>query len=215
MDTISVVIVDDHPTFRSGLRVVFEAAADVAVIGEGATAADAVAVIEAGRPRVALIDLDLPDGSGLDVIRRVGRDGVACLVLSMHSDEDSLHAAIEAGARGYLLKGADAAEILTAVRMVANGGAAFGAGMAERMLGARSRPAPAAPFPELTERERAVLTELATGRSNATIAARTGLAPKTVRNYVSTICVKLGAADRVDLILRARSAGIGSADRPT
>jgi DNA-binding NarL/FixJ family response regulator len=168
-----------------------------------------------------LMDINMPDLSGVVVARAIGADapGVGLLMLTMLSDDDSVFAALRAGARGYLLKGSTPDEVVAAIRAVAAGGALFGERIAARIVDyfaggpAESAPGPveeAAALPELTEREREILTFLADGESNPTIAARLYLSPKTVRNHVSNILAKLHVADRRQAMLRAREAGLGS-----
>lgn len=208
---IDVVLVEDHPTFRLGLRMRLEAEGDIAVVGEAGTAGQAVEVIEETAPDVAVVDLDLAGADGVELLRTlsVAAPRVATLVLTMLSD-DSVTAAVRAGARGYLLKDAEPARIVAAVRAVAAGESVFSPTVAARLLGALAAPTPGRTvFPELTDREHEILRQLAAGLTNAEIGRRLALRPKTVRNYVSNVLAKLHAADRAEAVLRARRAGLG------
>jgi DNA-binding NarL/FixJ family response regulator len=212
-DTITILIADDHPMFRFGMRARLSAEADLAVIGEAGSGEAAVALVGQLAPDVVLMDLNLPGLNGIEATRviRAGHPQIAVLIVTM-SDDASVFAAMQAGARGYLLKDADAEEIVRAVRAVAHGEAIFSPSVAQRVIGYFATPRPAAPrqqFPELTERERGVLELLASGLTNAAIADRLSLSPKTVRNYVSAVFAKLQVADRAEAIIRARDAGLG------
>jgi DNA-binding NarL/FixJ family response regulator len=218
MEPIRVVIADDHPFFRDGLRVLLETTADTALVGEAASGDEVVALAASLQPDVILMDLQMPGLNGVEATRRIARESphIGVLVVTMYEDDASVFAAMQAGARGYLLKGADKEELLLALRAVSRGEAIFGPAIARRLMQyfAAPRPAggPAAPpaaFPELTEREREVLALLAAGRNNQEIAAQLFLTLKTVRNYVSNIFSKLQVADRVQAALRAREAGLG------
>lgn len=195
-----VLIVDDHPIFREGLRGTLSTADDLDVVGDCGDGREAVAVAERLQPDLVLMDLHLPELGGVEATRQIvaASPHVAVLVLSMLDDDDSVFAAVRAGARGYLLKGARPEDILRGVRSVAGGEAVFGPGIAERVLAffaeAHARPQPPA-FPELTVREREVLQLVAGGARNADIAARLYLSPKTVRNHVSNIFAKLQVAE--------------------
>lgn len=213
---LRVVIIDDHPVFRAGLRAILEAEPSLELVAEAAAGHAGVRSIADTRPDVAIVDLHLPDLSGIEVTRLVTAAGdTAVLVLTMLDDDDSVFAALRSGAAGYLMKGADADDIVRAVHSVAAGEAVFGPGIARRVLGffaGVDRAAPEA-FPQLTDREREVLDLIAAGRSNPTIARDLGLTLKTVRNYVSNILTKLHVSDRSQAIVRAREAGLGR--RPT
>jgi DNA-binding NarL/FixJ family response regulator len=209
MSALRVLVVDDHPLFRAGVSGLLGTVADTEVVGTAGDGEAAVREATLARPDVILMDLDLPGMSGLEAIRRIAKASPesAVLVLSMLDDDESVLAAMRAGARGYVLKGAGQEELLAAIRAVAAGGAVFGAAVAGRMLAALDRPQPVDPaFPELTEREAEVLTLMADGRDNRSIAAELGVSAKTVANHVSHVLTKLQARDRVEAVLRAREA---------
>lgn len=207
---IRVLIADDHPLFRSGLRASLAEADDVEVVGEAGDGLSAVAAALEHSPDVVLMDLQMPGMNGVDATRRIvgARADIGILVLTMFEDDGSVFAAMRAGARGYVLKGAGQADVLRAIRTVACGEAIFGAAVARRLLGYLSEPQQA-PFPELTQREREVLELLAAGKSNQAIAADLFLSLKTVRNHVSNIFTKLQVPDRAQAIVRARDVGLG------
>lgn len=209
MTAIRVVIVDDHPLFRSGLRTLLEADGGTEVVGEAANGEDAVALVADTAPDVVLMDMDMPGLDGVEATRRVvdAHPQIGVLMLTMLEDPGSLDAALAAGARGYLVKGADGDEALRAIRAVADGQVIFSAAVSGHVLD-RARGAEAEPFPELTDREREILRLMARGCTNAAIAERVYLTPKTVRNYTSSIFSKLGVHDRATAIVRAREAGL-------
>ncbi len=210
-EPLRVVVADDHPMFRDGLRVLLATEPQIELVGEAATGEEAVELVLAVQPDVAVMDLRLPGISGIEATRRIvaAAPHVGVLVITMFEDDESVFASMRAGARGYLLKGADHDEIVRAVAAVANGEAVFGPGVARRVLGyfAGSSPSPA--FPELTAREREVLELVAAGQGNGAIAETLFVSDKTVRNHVSNILTKLCAADRAQAIVRAREAGFG------
>jgi DNA-binding NarL/FixJ family response regulator len=209
---IRVVIVDDHSLVRQGLEAVLASAEDVAVVGQAADGRAAVDVVADAEPDVVLMDLQLPELSGLEATREIleARPETAVLVLTMFEDDDTVHAAIAAGAVGYLLKGADGEDILAAVRSAAAGQAVFGAALAPRLrtFFADRRTNPAT-FPELTDRERVILDKLAAGLTNVEIGRALFLSPKTVANNVSMILAKLHLSERGQVIVLARDAGLG------
>ncbi len=209
---IRVLIADDHPVFRDGLRGLVERAPDLELAGEAETGVEAVELAGSARPGIVLMDLRMPEMSGIEATRRIleADPSVGVLVLTMSEDDESLFAAMRAGARGYIPKDADSEELLRAIRAAAVGEAIFGASIARRLMtffasGGRS----ASPFPELTEREHEILVLIAQGRSNSDIAHRLGITGKTVRNHVANVFAKLRVADRSQAIVRAREAGLG------
>ena len=214
--SIRVVVADDHPVFRAGMVAVLAAADGVEVVGEAADGPAAVELVARERPDAVLMDLRMPGGGGLAATAEIAarHPGVAVLVLTMDEDEDSVFAALRAGARGYLLKEADGDDVERALLAVARGEAVFGPRVAQRVIaffaggGAAPRPA-AQPFPQLTDREREVLELLASGKDNASIARRLVLSEKTVRNRVSDVLVKLHARTRAEAVAKARDAGLG------
>jgi DNA-binding NarL/FixJ family response regulator len=208
---IRVAVVDDHPVFRSGLRTLVEESELLEFAGEAADGEAAVTLCVTKPPDVVLMDVRMPGTSGVDATRRIldAEPSVGVLMLTMLEDDTSLVAALRAGARGYVLKGAPPDEIVRAVVAVASGQAVFGSGVAGRVTGLVASGGRSHPFPELTLRERDILDLVARGRANHEIAARLGLSEKTVRNNVSSIFAKLRVADRSALIVRAREAGVG------
>lgn len=217
MEPIRILITDDHTLFRDGLRALLDSAADAEVIGEAASGEEAVAKAAALQPDAVLMDIQMPGLNGIEATRRILRASphIGVIVVTMFEDEDSVFAAVRAGARGYILKGADQSEMLRAVRAVASGEALFGPKVARRLMEFFANLREAAPeiaaqvFPELTDRERQVLNLIAQGHNNSAIAERLSLSPKTVRNHVSNIFSKLQVADRAQAIVRARDAGLG------
>jgi DNA-binding NarL/FixJ family response regulator len=210
-----VLVVDDHPVYRDGLVLTLASSRDFEPIGEAGSAEAAIELVADRRPDMVLMDLRLPGMSGIEATRRIlAVDGrILVVVVSMLEDDDSIFAAMRAGARGYLLKGADRDELLAALHAVARGEVIFGAAIARRVMAffsGQSPAAAAAAFPELTEREREILERIARGEPNGVIAQRFGLSDKTVRNHVSSILNKLQVADRAQAIVRARDAGLGS-----
>jgi DNA-binding NarL/FixJ family response regulator len=212
---IRVVIADDHPMFRYGLRAVLDATEEVTVVGEATDGQQLLTVVDQTRPDVVLTDLAMPGLDGAAATRRLleRHPQLGVLALTMHDDDQALFGALRAGARGYLLKGADKAEILRAVLAVAAGEAVYGAAVARRIVefftGAQQRYT-AQVFPELTAREREVLDLVATGCGNHEIARRLVLSEKTVRNHVAAILLKLEVSDRAAAVAKARDAGLGS-----
>jgi DNA-binding NarL/FixJ family response regulator len=210
--TVRVVLADDHPMYRFGLRSVLDASPEVEVVGEAADGAELLAVTEATGPDVVLTDLSMPRLPGIAAIDELTRrrPGLGILVLTMHEDDASLFGALRAGARGYLLKGADSQEIVRAVLAVAGGDAVYGGAVARRVVDALTGTAARAPaLPELTAREREVLELLAAGLPTGQIARRLALSDKTVRNHVSAVLTKLQVPDRAAAVARAREAGLG------
>jgi DNA-binding NarL/FixJ family response regulator len=215
VSTIRVVLADDHPVVRAGLSALLGSLPDVEVVAVAADGRSAVREVVVHKPDVAVLDLQMPELDGFAAIRELGRAApdVAVLVLTMFDDEESLFAAMRAGARGYVVKGAEQEEIDRAIRAVAAGEAIFSPGVAHRVLQYfASPPQVAEPFPDLTAREREILALLADALPNHTIAARLELSPKTVANNLSSIYLKLQVADRSAAMLRAREAGLGGSE---
>lgn len=211
MEPLRVLIADDHPLFRVGLRTVLEATDDLQVVGEAADGAEAVRLAIRDRVDVALFDVHMPVLDGIQAAARVHAQApeLRVLMLTMFRDDASVFAALRAGARGYVLKDADRSELLRAVRAVGRGEAIFSPAIAGRVLEHFARPHPSVvpeAFPMLTARERDVLDLLAHGRTNPQIAARLGLTRKTVSNYVSAILTKLQVATRVEAAEQVRRA---------
>jgi DNA-binding NarL/FixJ family response regulator len=216
---VRVLVADDHPIFLAGMRQLLETQPGLTCVGAASTGAQAVRLVADEHPDVAVLDLDMPDLSGVEAARAIAEHdpSVGVLMLTMLGDDDSVFAALRAGARGYLLKGSGPDDVVAAIRSVAGGGAVFGPTIAARIVdyfatarpATRDEPADRGAFPDLTAREREILTYLADGESNTTIAARLYLSPKTVRNHVSSILTKLHVTDRRQAMLRAREAGLG------
>ena len=218
MAPLRILIADDHPLFRSGLRALLGAVPDTTVVGEATTGEEAIALAAEFQPDVVVMDIQMPGVSGIDATRRVldASPHIGVLVVTMFEDDYSVFAAMRAGAKGYVLKDADEEDILHAIRAVGKGEAIFSPAVARRVIdfftGTRSeleRAVPVRAFPELTDREREVLDHIAQGLSNPEIATRLYLSPKTVRNHISNIFAKLQVADRAQAIVRAREAGLG------
>ncbi len=214
VNAIRVVVVDDHQIVREGLSSLLGALDGLDVVGTASDGRDAIHGVAETGPDVVVMDIQMPQLDGIEATRMItGRQpGVRVVMLTMNEDDETVLAAIRAGASGYLLKGSGAEEVQTAIRAAAAGGMVFGASLAARVAsyfsGAGSRQAPE-PFPELTERERDVLRLLATGLSNDAIAAELFVSNKTVRNAVSGVYAKLHAAGRAEAIIKAREAGYG------
>ncbi len=218
MDPIRLLIVDDHALFRDGLCAILATAPDVEVVGEAANGQEALQKVKALSPDVVLMDIQMPDMTGLEATRRTLETNpeVGIIMITMLEDDDSLFAAMRAGARGYVLKGADKAEMLRSIRAVAQGEAIFGPAIASRLTGffrqvdvALQEHDNATAFPELTDREREILELIASGRNNQEIAATLHITIKTVSNHISSIYNKLQVADRAQAIILAREAGMG------
>ncbi len=200
--------------FRHGMSALLGSIADAEVVGEATTGEEAIALAESLDPDVVLMDIKMPGVNGLEATRRIVQadPGIGVLVLTMLEEDDAIFAAMRAGARGYLVKGADQVEVLRAIRAVANGEAIFGQAIARRLIHFFSGPREAAAakaFPDLTDREREILVLIGDGRSNPQIAQRLLLSEKTVRNHISNIFSKLEVAHRAEAMVRAREAGLG------
>lgn len=209
--TVRVVVADDHSLVREGLRSLLSVVDGLELVDAVSSAGDAVRATVTSRPDVLVLDINMPDGSGIEVARELQRvaPDVAILMLTMYDDDDSVFAAMRAGAKGYVLKGADPEDVVRAIQAVATGNTILGPGVASRALAYLSRPASKPAFPTLTAREREVLDLIAAGLGNATIASRLGVAPNTVGNHVSSIFAKLQVASRSEAIVKARDAGLG------
>ncbi len=207
-----VLVADDHPAYRRGLLLMLGGVEGLEVVGEAGTGLAALALAQDVRPDVVVMDLRMPELDGIEATRRLvqGPQAPAVIVLTMFEDDDSVFAAMRAGAQGYLLKGADQEEIVRAIRAAAAGEAIFGPEVARRVIAhfATGAGSTSAAFPSLTEREREVLELVAAGKGNATIAHELMISLKTVRNHVSNIFTKLQVSDRAAAIVKARRAGL-------
>jgi DNA-binding NarL/FixJ family response regulator len=210
---IRIVVADDHPMVRYGITAVLADVAEIEVVGEAADGRELQAMVATTKPDVVLTDLAMPVLDGITAIRRlrVTHPDVAVLVLSMHEDDESVLAALQAGARGYLVKGAERAELVHAIESIAAGDAVYGQSVANRIIALLAKATTAQPpaFPDLTTREREVLDLVAAGLRNRTIAERLDISEKTVRNNVSSVLTKLQVDDRTSAAIKAREAGLG------
>ncbi len=218
MDAVTrVVLADDHPVYRQGLTVILSGLPDIELVGVASNGVEALALVEDLVADVALLDLHMPAMGGIEATRLLTQryPQVAVLVLTMYEDDESVLAAIRAGAQGYLVKGASGERIVAAIRAVAAGEIVFGAAVGRHILGnvtaaaTRTAATPSRPFPTLTGREFEVLNLIAAGRSNPDIARSLYLSEKTIRNHVSSIFTKIDVANRSEAIVRAREAGLG------
>jgi DNA-binding NarL/FixJ family response regulator len=212
-DPVRLLVVDDHTLFRDGLRALFASVQDMQVVGEASTGKQAIEAVVESSPDVVLMDVQMPDLNGIEATRSILRanPSVAVIIVTMVEEDDFIFAAMRAGARGYVLKEADQAELLRAIRAVARGEALFGSAIADRLMGffARLKHVGSEAFPALTDREIRVLELIARGYNDARIARQLGISPKTVRNHVSNVLSKLQVADRTEAVIRARQAGMG------
>jgi DNA-binding NarL/FixJ family response regulator len=211
---LRVLVADDHPVFRMGLKALLNSLPEMVVVGEASQGADAVRLAAELVPDVVVMDLNMPGMNGVEATLSIvrARPDTAVLVLTLSEDEESVFAAMRAGARGYLVKGSDTDEVVAAITAVGRGEAIFGPAIAHRILSFLTRPLSAydeQTFPQLSQREREVLDLIAAGVNNPDIAKRLFLSPKTVRNHVSSVFTKLQVADRAQAIVRARAAGLG------
>jgi DNA-binding NarL/FixJ family response regulator len=213
MEPLRILIADDHPLFRHGIREFLNLSPDIQVVGEAMDGEEAMSQAETLHPDVILMDVNMPGVNGIEATRRIlhASPHIRILVVTMFEDDGTVFAAMRAGARGYILKDADKENILRAIKAVANGEAIFSPTIATRLIDFFSTQSSSLPrdiFPSLTERERQILQLIARGKSNAEIARELSLSPKTVYNYVSNILSKLQVADRAQAIIRAREAGV-------
>ena len=213
-EALHILLVDDHPLVRNGLRALLASVPDMTVVGEASNGEEAIARAEELQPDIILMDLHMPGLNGIEATRRIVQvhPHIGILVLTMLEDDASVFAAMRAGARGYLLKGADQADVLRAISVAAHGEAIFSPPIARRLMQYFENMQPILPpniFPDLTEREREILGLIARGKSNAEIAGELVLSPKTVSNHVSNIFSKLQVVDRAQAVLRAKQAGLG------
>ena len=212
---IRIIIADDHTLLRDGLRALFASVSDIEVAGEAENGADVITKADQLQPDVILMDIQMPGINGIQATRQIVKKhpDIGVIVVTMYKDDDSVFAAMRAGARGYILKGADQEEMLRAIRAVARGEALFGPEIATRLVNFFATPqadlSPQA-FPELTSREHEVLELIAKGLNNQAIADRLSISEKTVRNHISNIFNKLQVADRAQAIVKAREAGMGT-----
>ncbi len=215
MDRLRILVVDDHEEFRTGLKALLAASTTSEVVGTATNGVDAVSAALTLQPDIVLMDLQMPRLNGIEATERIvgSSPHIGVLVLTMMEDDDSVFAAVRAGARGYLLKGARRAEIVRSIEAVGAGEVIFGPGIAERVMsyfrGVPTRQSTARLFPQLTERERDILARIAEGHENIEIARQMGISIKTVRNHASNIFTKLQVAHRAQAIVMAREAGLG------
>jgi DNA-binding NarL/FixJ family response regulator len=209
---IRALIADDHLVVRRGIGALLSSISGIEVVAEATTGQDVLREAQLSRPDIIVMDIQMPGMDGIEATRRVTTllPDVAVLVLTMFEDDDTVFAAMRAGARGYLLKGAEQQDIISAIRSVVTGQVVIGPGVAGRLVSYLSAPrAPDVPLPHLTPREREVLERIAQGQANAAIAADLGISTKTVGNHVSAILTKLQVATRAEAMLRARDVGLG------
>jgi DNA-binding NarL/FixJ family response regulator len=220
MESIRVLIADDHTLFREGLRALLASVLDIEVIGEASSGTEVLRLAVEHQPDLILMDIQMPDLNGIEATRQILRTSphIGIIVLTMFQDDDTVFAAMRVGARGYVLKGADQSVLMRAVRAVANGESLFSPEIAARLMQFFAGLEPASRlelFPELTERERQILSFIADGDTNAEIAEHLVISMKTVRNHVSNIFSKLQVADRAQAAIRAREAGLGGSTAAT
>ncbi len=221
MKPIRVLIADDHALFREGVHAILKAVPDIEIVGEAGTGQEAMTLASELKPNVILMDIQMPDLNGVEATQRIlkTQPDMGIIIVTMLEDDDSLFSAMRAGARGYVLKGADKAEMLKSIRAVADGEALFGPAIAIRVLNffhdnpsqSKSKSSPAV-FPELTDREREILDSIARGETNDDIAEQLTISLKTVRNHVSSIFNKLQVTNRAQAVIRARDAGLGKGE---
>jgi DNA-binding NarL/FixJ family response regulator len=211
---LRVLVADDHPLFREGLRAMLASTPDMEFVGEASTGEEAISLAAELQPDVIMMDIQMPDVGGIEATRRIVQSSphVQVLVVTMFEDDGTVFAAMRAGARGYVLKGANYREMIRAIGAIGSGEAIFSPAVAVRLTRYFTDMRPAASpqiFPELSNRESEILDLIAQGHKNPEIAKELYLSPKTVRNHVSNILHKLQVADRTEAIIRAREAGLG------
>lgn len=214
MEPLQILIVDDHPLFRKGMRTLLAPLPDFEVTGEATNGQDAIELAENLQPDVILMDLRMPETGGIAAIRQILKDSphIRILVVTLLEDDDSVFAALRAGARGYVLKDTEEEELVRAIRAVGCGEAIFSPAIATRLTDYFATPRPTTTediFPELTTREREILNLIANGATNSTIARQLSISLKTTQNHVSNILNKMQVTDRVQAAIRAREAGLG------
>ena len=219
-EPLQVLVADDHPLFRDGLRTLLASVPDTELVGEATTGEEAVTLAAKLQPDVVLMDVQMPGMGGIEATRRIARDSahVRILMVTMFEDDGTVFQAMRAGARGYVLKGANYTEMVRAIRAVGTGEAIFSPKIAVRLMDFFSSIRPSTlphAFPELSDREREILDLIAQGHKNSDIARYLFLSPKTIRNHVSNILHKLQVADRTEAIIRAREAGLGTKGGPS
>ncbi len=213
MDSLTVLLADDHPLFRKGMRALLQSMPDIELVGEAQSGDEAVAMALEQQPDLVLMDLQMPNGHGLAATRQISNASphIRILVVTLFEDDESIFAALRAGAHGYILKDAGEEEMVRAIRGIGQGQAIFSPAIATRLMdyfAVTRKEVPQEIFPELTDREREILTLIARGQSNADIAEQLVITVKTVRNHVSNIYNKLQVADRAQAAIRAREAGL-------
>ena len=217
MDTTKVLIVDDHTLFREGVFAILHGEEDVEVAGEASTGLEAIEQTERLQPDVILMDIQMPDMSGIEATEKIliKHPGIGIIMVTMLEDGDFLFAAMRAGARGYVLKGADKEEMLESIRAVAGGQAIFGPAVATRLADyfrevhiTTRKEGRSKLFPELTDREHEILNHIARGENNRMIADSLHITVKTVSNHISNIFNKMQVTDRAQAIVKAKDAGM-------
>ena len=215
MTTIRVLIADDHPVFRFGMKALLDSDADMVIVGEAGSGQEAIELASALQPDVILMDINMPGVHGIEATHQIKKQhpSIGILIVTMVED-DTVLAALRAGARGYLLKGAEGDETLRAIRTVAGGGSVFSPAISDHLIKfiADKKQKRQRPFPELTDREHEILKMMARGLTNTAIANRLYISPKTVRNYVSIIFEKLQVTSRAQAIVRDRDVGMGTGE---
>jgi DNA-binding NarL/FixJ family response regulator len=217
MNPVRILIVDDHTLFREGVRAILKAVSDFEIVGEAATGEEAIDKVSTLKPDIILMDIQMPDINGVEATNKILKEHpeMGIIILTMLEDDDSLFSALRAGARGYVLKGADKAEMVKSIRAVANGEALFGPAIANRLTRFFKNPGrmkKQSAFPELTDREFEVLELIAKAHNNQEIAENLHISIKTVSNHISNVFNKLQVADRTEAIFKARDAGLGKSD---